>query len=124
VYEAPCLYISMSVPVFTMHSGLTAPSDCGRCRPQCTYLRTTIRDLQIRLDTSFALTANQKVSALFLSINVTFLSEEQANIRGIAQDTVHEATRTVFATMHVDFLVCVRLSRGRHLLIFSKCRKL
>ncbi|KAF7366708.1 hypothetical protein MSAN_00928900 [Mycena sanguinolenta] len=54
-------------------------------------LRAFMRDLQIRLDDSFTLTANQK-----------------ANIRGITQDTIHEATRTVFTTMHVDVLSALK----------------
>ncbi|KAJ6521147.1 hypothetical protein DFH09DRAFT_939238, partial [Mycena vulgaris] len=40
-----------------------------------------------RLDDGFALTSDQK-----------------RNIRGIAQDTIHEATRTAFFMMHVDVL--------------------
>ncbi|KAJ6537258.1 hypothetical protein DFH09DRAFT_1283641 [Mycena vulgaris] len=50
-------------------------------------LRAMMRDLKIHLDDSFALTSDQK-----------------RNIRGIAQDTIHEATRTAFFTMHVDVL--------------------
>ncbi|KAJ6521635.1 hypothetical protein DFH09DRAFT_1424712 [Mycena vulgaris] len=50
-------------------------------------LRAMMRDLKIRLDDGFALTSDQK-----------------RNIRGIAQDTIHEATRTAFFTMHVDVL--------------------
>ncbi|KAJ6543256.1 hypothetical protein DFH09DRAFT_1322255 [Mycena vulgaris] len=50
-------------------------------------LRAMMRDLKIRLGDGFALTSNQK-----------------RNIRGIAQDTIHEATRTAFFTMHVDVL--------------------
>ncbi|KAJ6587691.1 hypothetical protein DFH09DRAFT_1027633 [Mycena vulgaris] len=50
-------------------------------------LRAMMRDLKIRLDDGFALTSDQK-----------------RNIRGIAQDTIHEATRTAFFMMHVDVL--------------------
>ncbi|KAF8180487.1 hypothetical protein K438DRAFT_1976680 [Mycena galopus ATCC 62051] len=46
-------------------------------------LRAMMRDLQIRLDDGFALTAPQK-------------------------DVIHEATRTVFTTMHVDVLVILK----------------
>ncbi|KAJ7195400.1 hypothetical protein B0H12DRAFT_1169438 [Mycena haematopus] len=74
-------------------------------------LRVMMRDLQTRLDTSFALTANQKVFVLHRRTSGIFLINTQANVRGIAQDTVHEATRTVFATMHIDVLVCVGASQ-------------
>ncbi|KAJ7924100.1 hypothetical protein B0H13DRAFT_2581153 [Mycena leptocephala] len=42
-------------------------------------------------DEGFTLTVNQK-----------------ANVRGITQDVIHEATRTVFATMHADVLVVLK----------------
>ncbi|KAJ7223861.1 hypothetical protein B0H12DRAFT_1150298 [Mycena haematopus] len=82
-------------------------------------LRVMMRDLQTRLDTSFALTTNQKVFAFCQRTSGIFLINFQANIRGIAQDTVHEATRTVFATMHVDVLVCVGVSQVDICLFFG-----
>ncbi|KAK7034382.1 hypothetical protein R3P38DRAFT_2519170 [Favolaschia claudopus] len=51
-------------------------------------LLAMVRDLQIRLDDSFSLTANQK-----------------ANIRGEVQNAIHEPTRMKFSTMHADVLV-------------------
>ncbi|KAJ6474052.1 hypothetical protein C8R47DRAFT_1294448 [Mycena vitilis] len=54
-------------------------------------LRAMMRDLQIRLDDGFTLTTNQK-----------------ANIRGITQDVIHESTRIVFVTLHVDVLVVLK----------------
>ncbi|KAK7006458.1 hypothetical protein R3P38DRAFT_3602654 [Favolaschia claudopus] len=54
-------------------------------------LRAMMRDLQIRLDDSFSLTTTQK-----------------ANVRGITQDVIHEATRTTFSAMHVDVLVILK----------------
>ncbi|KAK6981298.1 hypothetical protein R3P38DRAFT_3463884 [Favolaschia claudopus] len=54
-------------------------------------LRAMMRDLQIRLDDSFSLTTTQK-----------------ANVRGITQDVIHEATRTAFSAMHVDVLVILK----------------
>ncbi|KAF8136039.1 hypothetical protein K438DRAFT_1468719, partial [Mycena galopus ATCC 62051] len=54
-------------------------------------LRAMMRDIKIRLDEGFALTTEQK-----------------RNIRGIAQDMIHESGRTVFFTMHVDVLATLK----------------
>ncbi|KAJ7923555.1 hypothetical protein B0H13DRAFT_2402488 [Mycena leptocephala] len=54
-------------------------------------LAAHLYEVAIRLDEGFTLTVNQK-----------------ANVRGITQDVIHEATRTVFATMHADVLVVLK----------------
>ncbi|KAJ7246702.1 hypothetical protein C8J57DRAFT_1523407 [Mycena rebaudengoi] len=50
-------------------------------------LKGLFNDLKIRLDDTFTLTRVQKV-----------------NVRCVCQDTIYEATRTVFSTMHIDVL--------------------
>ncbi|KAJ7710475.1 hypothetical protein B0H17DRAFT_856267, partial [Mycena rosella] len=59
-------------------------------------LKTMMRDLQIRLDDGFVLTSNQKV-----------------NMRAVAQDVIHESTRMVFYTMHVDVLAALKKDAKR-----------
>ncbi|KAJ6475847.1 hypothetical protein DFH09DRAFT_1342698 [Mycena vulgaris] len=74
------------VQVVTVTGGTITQSDlASRLAAKC-LPRLACNDARSE-DDGFALTSDQK-----------------RNIRGIAQDTIHEATRTAFFTMHVDVL--------------------
>ncbi|KAJ6461445.1 hypothetical protein C8R45DRAFT_1108674 [Mycena sanguinolenta] len=78
----------LAARLYTLAAILSEGADRRRQEQENNFagdFRTIMRELQTRLDDGFALTTNQR-----------------ANIRGIAQDVVHEAARTVFSTMHVD----------------------
>lgn len=70
-------------------------------------IKSLLTDLQIRLDDTFALTNDQKVHHIYLSIFRHLQSYLQSNIRIIAADTLYDPSRANF--MHLHFEVDVRL---------------
>lgn len=60
-----------------------------------------LQDLQTRLEVTFSFTSEQKVHRSLIVAH-KLLRLFQANIRGVCQSIVYEATRTAFMPMHMD----------------------